>query len=364
MEPVREMTIGANTDFPTSAGLAYRRFPVRGKIGAPRQTRERTVKDAEGAVDRLENFPITFFAIVMGMFGLTLATHAAEQTYKLGSAVSVGILAVSVAILVVVSAVYAMKLATHRAAVVEEWAHPIKIAFFPTMSISLLLLAVAILPYSRAAATALWIVGTGVQGVLTLSVIANWIGHRPFQHVHLGPAWFIPAVGNVIVPVAGANLGFIELSWLFFSAGLVFWVVLLTLVMNRLIFHDPLPARLVPTLVILIAPPAVAFIAYFRLNGEVDTFARILLNSGYVFAGIVLTQVGKFTRLPFALSWWALSFPVAALTIASFLYAGQAHSEGHRIIGTVLLVLLAVIVVGLLFRTARAIASRKICMPE
>ena len=32
----------------------------------------------------------------------------------------------------------------------------------------------------------------------------------------------------------------------------MFWIVLLTLVMNRLIFHDPLPDRLVPTLVILI----------------------------------------------------------------------------------------------------------------
>jgi tellurite resistance protein len=34
--------------------------------------------------------------------------------------------------------------------------------------------------------------------------------------------------------------------------------MLLTLVFNRIIFHDPLPGKLQPTLVILIAPPAVA----------------------------------------------------------------------------------------------------------
>lgn len=315
-------------------------------------------------VDRLENFPVTFFAVVMGMLGLTLALHAAEAAFGLPAVTSIAALAASVAIMLAVSALYALKVATHREAVIEEWAHPVKIAFFPTISISVLLLAIAFLPYSRAFAMLLWVIGTIGQGTLTLSVVANWIGHRSFQPMHIGPAWFIPAVGNVVVPVAGAMLGFTEISWLFFSAGLVFWIILLTLVMNRLIFHDPLPGRLLPTLVILIAPPAVAFIAYVRLTGDVDAFARILLNSGYVFAAVVATQLPKFARLGFALSWWALSFPVAALTIASFLYADRTGSAGHEFVAGFLLALLAVIVAGLLIATTRAIMARKICQPE
>ncbi|MCI5074821.1 SLAC1 anion channel family protein [Oricola sp.] len=315
-------------------------------------------------VDRLENFPVTFFAVVMGMLGLTLAAHAAETAIGLPSLVSLVALAASAVILLVVSVLYATKYFRHRPAVAEEWAHPVKIAFFPTISISVLLLAVALVPYSRGVATALWIVGAVAQGALTLSVVANWIGHRPFQPIHIGPAWFIPAVGNVVVPVAGAQLGFIEISWLFFSAGLIFWIILLTLVMNRLIFHDPLPGRLLPTLVILIAPPAVAFVAYFRLTGEIDVFARILINSGYVFAAVVMTQFSKFVRLPFALSWWALSFPVAALTIASFVYAHATGSAAHEFIAGFLFAALAVIVAVLLYRTARAIQARQICVPE
>ena len=315
-------------------------------------------------IDRLENFPVTFFAVVMGMLGLTLAAHAAETAFGASSAVSIIILAVSILILIAVSALYAAKALTRRGAVAEEWAHPVRIAFFPTISISVLLLATALVPHSRELATVLWLIGTVGQGVLTLSVVANWIGHRTFQTIHIGPAWFIPAVGNVVVPVAGAQLGFVEISWLFFSAGIVFWVVLLTLVMNRLIFHDPLPARLLPTLVILIAPPAVAFLAYMRLTGDMDPFARILLNSGYVFAAIVATQIGKFARLPFALSWWALSFPVAALTIASFSYAHLTGSVAHQFVAGFLMAALVVIVVVLVYKTARAIAARKICLPE
>jgi tellurite resistance protein len=314
--------------------------------------------------DRLENFPITFYAIVMGMLGLTLATHAAEGAFGMEATASLAVLAVSVIIFAAVTVLYALKYFVHRAAVTEEWSHPIKIAFFPTTSISILLLAIAAMPFSLRVADTLWIIGAALQAILTLSVIANWIGHRSFQPMHLGPAWFIPAVGNVVVPVAGATLGYTELSWLFFSAGLIFWIVLLTLVMNRLIFHDPLPARLVPTLTILIAPPAVAFIAYYRLTGDIDAFARILLNTGYVFAAVVATQIGKFGRLPFALSWWALSFPVAALTIASFLYAEKMASSAHEFVAGFLLATLVVIVAGLLIKTAQAIAGRRICVPE
>lgn len=94
--------------------------------------------------------------------------------------------------------------------------------------------------------------------------------------------------------------------------------VLLTLVVNRLMFHDPMPGKMVPTLMILVAPPAVAFMAWLRLNGEVGPFGHFLLSAAYVFALIVATQAGRFRAIPFALSWWARSFPLAALTIASF----------------------------------------------
>ena len=313
---------------------------------------------------RLPNYPITFFATVMGMLGLTLALHAAEQAFGLTAGVSRLALAVSVALFGAVAAGYTLKALRHPRAVVAEWNHPVRIAFVPTISISLLLLSVATLASWPGIAHPLWLVGTALQGALTLSVLANWIGHRPFQPQHLSPAWFIPAVGNVIVPVAGAPLGHVELSWLFFSTGLVFWLILLTLVMNRLIFHDPLPGKLQPTLVILIAPPAVAFLAYLRLEGQIDAFARILLNTGYVFFAIVATQARKLPGLPFALSWWALSFPMAALTIASFAFAGAAGSTAHLAIGTTLLAVLAAIMAVLVLRTVLAIRRHEICQPE
>jgi tellurite resistance protein len=316
------------------------------------------------APSRIAYYPVTFFAIGMGMLGLTLAVRAAERAFALPNLASPAVLVVSVVMLAAVALGYGVKALAHPAEVRAEWHHPVRIAFFPAISISLLLLAAALFDPMPALAHAVWIAGTVLQGALALSVISAWIGHRSFQAGQLTPAWFIPAVGNVIVPLAGARRGYLEISWLFFSGGLIFWVVLLTLVMNRLMFHDPLPGKMVPTLMILVAPPAVAFTAWLRLSGEVGPFGHFLLSVAYVFALIVATQAAKFRNMPFALSWWALSFPLAALAIASFGYAEATASTAHRMIGVGLLALLVTVVVGLIFRTGLAIRSGQICVPE
>ncbi|MEC3860765.1 SLAC1 anion channel family protein [Mesobacterium sp. TK19101] len=319
----------------------------------------------EAVHNRLEHFPITFFASVMGLAGLTLALHVAEGALKFPPLLTHIALAASVIDFVVISLFYIAKAVKYPGAVKAEWNHPVRLAFFPAISISVLLIATAMRPVSMDAARVLWIIGTALQGTLALAVISNWIGHRKFQHPHISPAWFIPAVGNVVVPVAGVSLGFPEISWLFFAAGVLFWMILLTLVINRLIFHDPLPWRLVPTLMILIAPPAVAFLSWLQLNGgQIDGTARFLYYTTLVFAAIVLIEARAFAKLSFAMSWWALSFPVAALTISSFRFAGLTHLPAIRTIGIIGLALLLVIVLGLIVRTFMAIARGQVCQPE
>ncbi len=331
--------------------------------------------EAPAAHNRLEHFPITFYATTMGLGGFTLALRAAAKPLGLGPLPYQVMFAVTATVFVLISLFYLAKAIKHPQGVSAEWHHPIRLSFFPTIAISLLLLSIIALTVSMPLALALWLVGTPLQGIMTLAVVTNWIGTRSFQHGQLNPAWFIPAVGNVIVPVAGAQMGFTEFSWLFFSAGMIFWLALLTLVFNRLIFHDPLPGKLQPTLVILIAPPAVAFIAWLRLTGEpivpgavighgVDPFAHILLSLAYVFAALVAVQLPRILRLPFAMSFWALSFPVAALTIATFLHAEYAHSEPHLRMATAFLVFLTLLIAGLVGRTVLGIIRGEICQPE
>ena len=316
------------------------------------------------APQRLAHFPITFFAVVMGLLGLALALHATAPMVPITGVLSPYALIFAMVVFAVIALFYTVKWLRHPSAVRVEWQHPVKLAFFPTASISMLLLAVALREGSPQLATAFWIAGAALQGGLTLAVVSNWISHRSFQVGHLTPAWFIPAVGNVVVPIAGVPLGFPELSWLFFSMGIMFWIVLLTLVMNRLMFHDPIPARLFPTMMIMIAPPSVGFVGYIALVGQVDTFGRILMNLGYVFAALMVVQVPKIMRLPFALSFWALSFPLAALSIAAARYGAMTGVVVHQWIGVAVCGLLILVVLALIWRTSLAILRGEICQPE
>ncbi|MBT24937.1 SLAC1 anion channel family protein [Thalassobius sp. S69A] len=316
------------------------------------------------ASNRLEHFPVTFFATIMGMSGLALALNAADHSWAFGATPATVIYYVAMAMFALVLLGYLAKAAKYPQAVSHEWHHPVRMAFFPAISISLLLLATASLSRAPVIAQPMWIAGMLLQGALTIAVVSGWIGARSFQTGQLSPAWFIPAVGNVIVPIAGVPLGHPEISWYFMSVGLIFWVVLMTLVMNRLIFHDPLPGRLQPTLVILIAPPAVGMVAWVRLVGDVDSFARILLNGAYLFTLIVAVQLPRIIKLPFAMSFWALSFPFAAVTIASFAFAEKTGSVMHQYLGTGLLAVLVVIIAALVVRTLRAMAAGEVCVPE
>jgi len=317
-------------------------------------------QSAEIPHTRLEHFPVAFFSAVMGLLGTALALEVAGLV-QAGQIVA----GLAACVFVLQLAFYGAKAVRHPGAVAAEWNHPIKLAFFPAVSISLLLGAVVLGASAPGLATLIWAVGAVLQAILTLAIVTSWISHRGFGVGQMSPAWFIPAVGNVVAPVAGVSLGFVDASWYFFSLGVLFWIILLTLVFNRLVFHEPLPGKLRPTLTILIAPPAVAFLAWLQLNGGVlDAPARVFYNLGLFFTALVLLQVRGLIRLPFALSFWALSFPIAAMTIASFRYAALSGSELFLAIGWGLLAVLCGIIAGLVWRTSLAILRGEICQPE
>jgi len=171
----------------------------------------------------LKHFPVPIFAMVMGSMGASLALLAAGGVSQ--SLVTMGVWAMwfAIALFGFLSVIYLIKCMRFPEAVRAEWRHPVRLAFFPAISISFLLMASALLSagFMEGARWA-WILGAGVQSVLTIAVISRWISHREFEVGHLTPAWFIPAVGNVIAPIAGAQLGYVELSWLFFPPGCCF----------------------------------------------------------------------------------------------------------------------------------------------
>jgi tellurite resistance protein len=316
------------------------------------------------APSRLQYFPIAFFSMVMGLAGMSIAWQKAQHVLQLNLAVGEATCILACGLFVVLLALYLSKTLRHKAAVLQELRHPVKLNFFPTISISLILLSIGMLQTLPGVSGILWVMGASLHLLFTLYVIGVWIHHEHFEVHHINPAWFIPVVGNALVPIAGVPLGFHELSWFFFSIGMVFWIVLLCIIFYRVLFHHPLDDKLMPTFFILIAPPAVGFIAYFKLVGELDGFARILYYCGLFLTLLLFTQASRFLRLKFFLSWWAYSFPLAAITVATLLMYESTGLMAFAALGWLLLSLLTLIVVYLLYRTALAVSRGKICLPE
>jgi tellurite resistance protein len=64
------------------------------------------------------------------------------------------------------------------------------------------------------------------------------------------------------------------------------------------------------------------------------------------------------------MSWWAYSFPLAAITIATEVMFHYTNLEFYRILAYVLLGLLSLVIILLIARTALAVKNQEICVPE
>jgi tellurite resistance protein len=313
---------------------------------------------------RIANFPISFFAIVMGFTGLVIATQKVEESLEITDVPSTVLLAVDLLILLVLTVMYAVKLIRHRPDVAREFNDPVRLSFFPAFSVSLLLVSRAFLPLSPAPAVVFWIIVTELHLILTLIILSIWVQQPKFEIKHMNPVWFIPVVGNLLVPVAGGAHAPREISWFFFSVGVVFWLVLQTLFFYRIFFHHPLPEKLLPTFFILLAPPAVGFIAYVKLTGDLDSFAQVL----YFFAVFVflflLVQMRMLRRVRFFLSWWAYSFPLAALTIASALMYNQTEKLFFHVLSLVVFAVLIVVICTGAVVTVWDVRRAQICVED
>lgn len=316
-------------------------------------------------IERVNYTPIALFGCPLGLLGLTLATLHIETSLDFAHLVGGILLAVTMTVFALVLGAYATKAVRSPASIRSDWDHPVWCNFFAVISGIFALLALALLPFSKDAALPMWGLGAAAQIVVTLGIVSKWIGPKVFETAALSPVQFLPAVGNGLVPLAGVSLGFPEVSWFFFSTGLVLWVVLMPILIGRLLTQNPPPDGLLPTLVILIAPPSVLMMDYLQLDpGGVQVLPKILYYTSFLFFLVVLTQIPRLARVSFSLGWWAYTFPVAAFAIGTLTFSEATGIEGFRYLGGFLYVVLTAVILIVLWKTLRAVTTGQIFVQE
>jgi tellurite resistance protein len=312
---------------------------------------------------KMKFFPITSFAIVLGLGALTILL---DKWHYLGwipeLPYTIMLFLVTILFFMFIS-MYGYKAIVYPDEVRKDFNHRIRVNFLPTISISILILSIIYMGRLPIAALSFWFIGMISQMIFSFIILAKWLS-KDVDILYINPAWFIPIIGIILIPVTGVAF-FPNLSMLvFYAPAFVMWVVLLTVVLYRVIFHHPLPKKLAPTLSMIIAPPAVAFISYVRIFRQIDSFSLSLLMVAFFFFILMFFMLKTFIKMEFFLSWWSYTFPMAALTIAWTVAYMVSDIKIFAIIAVVSGVITFMLDAFVLLHTLKNIYHGNICVEE
>lgn len=309
-----------------------------------------------------------WFTTVMGLCGLALAWHRAaplmgEMAWA-GALVLGGLAALVAAVLAVLSLVRWQR---YPQALADDLRHPVRHAFVATLPISLILLATVLtaLAGPTLAGRVLWGLGSAWQFGVTVWVLSRWLrGNKEGGLVwaSVTPVLIIPVVGNVLPPLAGVALGLPEWSAAQFGVGLLLWPVVLTLLVVRVGLHGLWPERLLPATFITIAPPAVMGLAALQLGAPV-ALAWMAWGVALLFLAWSASLFKRAISQPFAVAFWALSFPLAAFA-ALTLRLAEGAGAAFQALAMLLLALSSLVTAALSLATVKGLREGSLLAPE
>ena len=359
---------------------------------------ESKLADSPVAISHIANLPIALFASVMGIGGLSLVLKKASVAFgsvalanasfnstTLHSGANAvesnldsswqgavapflwwgayGFAVLAVVIFALLLVCYGAKMLYHFNAFKADLKHQVKINFLSSIPISMLII-VAFWSDLSSGVDLLWqgilglfYVASALQLILSLYVMSFWF-KESMKTALLSPAWFIPIVGNLIVPLSGGLINAPkELLLFFFSIGCFFWILLSAMIMQRLIFEQSLESKFIPTLFIFIAPPSIFVVDFHSLFGFHNALSFVGFNVALFFVLLLLSLGNIFTKLNFAPSWWAFTFPLCAFGIASFDLYMIDFKCFYGLLGILGLVMAFFAVVFISYKTLRAVVS-------
>ena len=275
----------------------------------------------------LQFLPVSIFGAVMGLSGLSFAWRLANHIWQCDFVVSEIIGAAAILLFIVLSVAFIIKFQKDPSQLKKEINHPVSVSLYATIIISVLLIPGLLLPFFPVLAMVIWVIGAISMLLFAWFVLRMWLDHQQLPENAM-PVWVIPIVGTLDVPIVGSHLpiaGVHEICMVFFGIGLVFAFILLTMILSRLMFQPQLPAAMQPTLLILTSPLALAFTGYISLTGVQDTFSTVIFYFNIFLFALIASKIIMLPKTcPFFVSWWSVSFPMAAVTISALHYA-----EGH-----------------------------------
>ncbi|KAM7271172.1 hypothetical protein ACFE04_030386 [Oxalis oulophora] len=256
------------------------------------------------------------------------------------------------------SLVYILRCFFHFDSVKAEFSHHIGVNYVYVPWISWLILLqsapLAIFPNSSSYQALCLLFALPIV-ILDLKIYGQWFTtEKKFLSIMANPTSQISVVGNLVCARAAAEIGWQETAVCMFSLGLVHYLVLFITLYQRLSGGNTFPAMLRPTFFLFFATPSMASLAWKSISGTFDTASKMLFFlSLFLFTSLVSRPaLFRKSMKKFNVAWWAYSFALTFLALASAEYAKQVKGKASTMLMLLLSALSVLIFLGLFLFSA------------
>jgi len=306
----------------------------------------------------LLRFPVSAFGICLGVSSQailykTIATAPPTAFLHVSIKVNLALWCISLALMCIITAVYACKVVFFFEAVRREYYHPVRVNFFFAPWIACLFLAMGVPPSVASELPGwLWYALMAPVVCLELKIYGQWMsgGNRQLSKV-ANPSNHLSVVGNFVGAMLGASMGLKEGPLFFFAVGMAHYMVLFVTLYQRLPTNETLPKELHPVFFLFVAAPSVASMAWAKISGEFGLGAKLAYFIAMFLYASLAVRINFFRGFKFSLSWWAYTFPMTGAGIASIRYATVVDNTFTKGLCVGLSLLATLTVTGLLATT-------------
>ena len=290
--------------------------------------------------------PTGYFGIPLGLAALSLAWLHLENHFPVARTISdvVGIIASAIWILFIL--MYAYKLRYYSDEVRSEYHCPVRFSFIALIPITTMLIGDITYRWTPwLAEVMIWLGTIGQLLFSSLRISELWQG-GVFEQKSTRPPFYLPAVAaNFTSASSLALLGYHDLGYLFFGAGLIAWIIFEPVLLQHLRISS-LEPPFRATMGIILAPAFVGAAAYLSLNkGEIDTFVKILWGYGFLQLFFLLRLLPWIMEKGLNIGLWGFSFGLASMANSSIAFFHGDVLQGISIFAFVFSNLMIVLLV-------------------
>lgn len=280
--------------------------------------------------------PTGYFGIPLGMAALSLAWLHLENHFPVARTISdvIGIIASAIWILFIL--MYAYKLRYYSDEVRSEYHCPVRFSFIALIPITTMLIGDITYRWTPwLAEVMIWLGTIGQLLFSSLRISELWQG-GVFEQKSTRPPFYLPAVAaNFTSASSLALLGYHDLGYLFFGAGLIAWIIFEPVLLQHLRISS-LEPPFRATMGIILAPAFVGAAAYLSLNkGEIDTFVKILWGYGFLQLFFLLRLLPWIMEKGLNIGLWGFSFGLASMANSSIAFFHGDVLQGISILAFV-----------------------------